>query len=229
MRAWGLLRRRSTVHRRGAHPSSCLGIWGAGSRERTDGGVVARPDTVRARCGRGDSASQQPWPAPPRNARQAPRLGTGRRRRGQRHACDRPRADRCRSLGEAGGGAKLMDNALQRHTDINSLWRAHLRNKGRTGAPRSRTAAAGSRWGSAVRGGKAAPPNPAEREHHRVEGQLSRRRLPRRRRLPGTEGRDRSRRLRISQRADEFQVDRERARTPSPYSAGRCCASPGWT
>ena len=37
-----------------------------------------------------------------------------------------------------GGGAKLMDNALQRHTDINSLWRAHLRNKGRTGAPRSR-------------------------------------------------------------------------------------------
>jgi very-short-patch-repair endonuclease len=37
-----------------------------------------------------------------------------------------------------GGGAKLLDNALQRHTDINSLWRAHLRNKGRTGAPRSR-------------------------------------------------------------------------------------------
>ena len=37
-----------------------------------------------------------------------------------------------------GGGAKLMDNALQRHTDISSLWRAHLRNKGRTGAPRSR-------------------------------------------------------------------------------------------
>jgi very-short-patch-repair endonuclease len=37
-----------------------------------------------------------------------------------------------------GGGAKLMDNALQRHTDLNELWRAHLRNKGRTGAPRSR-------------------------------------------------------------------------------------------
>jgi very-short-patch-repair endonuclease len=37
-----------------------------------------------------------------------------------------------------GGGARLMDNALQRRTDINSLWRAHLRNKGRTGAPRSR-------------------------------------------------------------------------------------------
>ena len=37
-----------------------------------------------------------------------------------------------------GGGAKLMDNALQRHTDLNTLWRAHLRNKGRTGAARSR-------------------------------------------------------------------------------------------
>jgi very-short-patch-repair endonuclease len=37
-----------------------------------------------------------------------------------------------------GGGVTLMDNALQRHTDVNSLWRAHLRNKGRTGAPRSR-------------------------------------------------------------------------------------------
>jgi very-short-patch-repair endonuclease len=37
-----------------------------------------------------------------------------------------------------GGGAKLLDNALQRHTDIGSLWCAHLRNKGRTGAPRSR-------------------------------------------------------------------------------------------
>lgn len=37
-----------------------------------------------------------------------------------------------------GGGARLMDNALQRHVDLASLWRAHLRNKGRTGAPRSR-------------------------------------------------------------------------------------------
>lgn len=39
---------------------------------------------------------------------------------------------------QRGGGAKLMDNALQRHVDLNSLWHAHLRNKGRTGAPRSR-------------------------------------------------------------------------------------------
>lgn len=50
---------------------------------------------------------------------------------------------------QRGGGAKLMDNALQRHVDLNSLWHAHLRNKGRTGAPRSRrllqAAADGSR------------------------------------------------------------------------------------
>ncbi|MDZ4234886.1 MAG: DUF559 domain-containing protein, partial [Dietzia sp.] len=39
---------------------------------------------------------------------------------------------------QRGGGAKLMDNALQRHIDLNSLWRTHLSNKGRTGAPRSR-------------------------------------------------------------------------------------------
>lgn len=39
---------------------------------------------------------------------------------------------------QRGGGAKLMNRALQRHVDLNSLWRAHLRNKGRTGAPRSR-------------------------------------------------------------------------------------------
>ena len=48
-----------------------------------------------------------------------------------------------------GGGPKLMDNALQRHVDLTSLWHAHLRNKGRTGAPRSRrllqAAADGSR------------------------------------------------------------------------------------
>ena len=31
-----------------------------------------------------------------------------------------------------------MDSALQRHVDLLSLWRTHLRNKGRTGAPRAR-------------------------------------------------------------------------------------------
>lgn len=37
-----------------------------------------------------------------------------------------------------GGGPRLMDSALQRHVDVLSLWRTHLRNKGRTGAPRAR-------------------------------------------------------------------------------------------
>lgn len=35
-------------------------------------------------------------------------------------------------------GAKLMDGALQLRVDVNSLWRAHLRNTGRTGAPKAR-------------------------------------------------------------------------------------------
>jgi very-short-patch-repair endonuclease len=39
---------------------------------------------------------------------------------------------------QRGGGAQLLDRALQRRVDLDSLWRAHLRNKGRTGAPRSR-------------------------------------------------------------------------------------------
>src|SRR5690242_3321586 len=33
------------------------------------------------------------------------------------------------------GGAQLMDTALQRHTELRDLWRAHLRNKGRHGSP----------------------------------------------------------------------------------------------
>lgn len=37
-----------------------------------------------------------------------------------------------------GGGAKLMDSALQRHTELHDLWRAHLRNKGRHGSPAAR-------------------------------------------------------------------------------------------
>jgi very-short-patch-repair endonuclease len=37
-----------------------------------------------------------------------------------------------------GGGPKLMDNALQQHTDLRSLWSAHLRNKGRYGSPAAR-------------------------------------------------------------------------------------------
>jgi very-short-patch-repair endonuclease len=36
------------------------------------------------------------------------------------------------------GGAMLMDSALQRHTEMRALWRAHLRNKGRHGSPAAR-------------------------------------------------------------------------------------------
>src|SRR6478609_8796582 len=37
-----------------------------------------------------------------------------------------------------GGGPKLMDSALQRHTDLRALWAAHLGNKGRHGSPAAR-------------------------------------------------------------------------------------------
>jgi very-short-patch-repair endonuclease len=37
-----------------------------------------------------------------------------------------------------GGGAKLMDSALQRHVELRTLWTAHLRNKGRHGSPAAR-------------------------------------------------------------------------------------------
>jgi very-short-patch-repair endonuclease len=37
-----------------------------------------------------------------------------------------------------GGGAKVVDTALQRHTVLPQLWRAHVRNKGRYGSPRAR-------------------------------------------------------------------------------------------
>ncbi|MFI5510086.1 DUF559 domain-containing protein [Mycobacterium sp. NPDC051804] len=37
-----------------------------------------------------------------------------------------------------GGGAELMDRALQGDLDLTQLWRAHLRNKGRHGSPSAR-------------------------------------------------------------------------------------------
>ncbi|ODQ89697.1 DUF559 domain-containing protein [Mycolicibacterium holsaticum] len=39
---------------------------------------------------------------------------------------------------QRGGGAGLLDSALQRHVTLRQLWRAHLRNKGRYGSPRAR-------------------------------------------------------------------------------------------
>lgn len=37
-----------------------------------------------------------------------------------------------------GGGAQLMDSALQRHVDLPELWKAHLNNTGRHGSPAAR-------------------------------------------------------------------------------------------
>jgi very-short-patch-repair endonuclease len=37
-----------------------------------------------------------------------------------------------------GGGAKLVDAALQRQVELRTMWTAHLRNKGRYGSPASR-------------------------------------------------------------------------------------------
>jgi very-short-patch-repair endonuclease len=37
-----------------------------------------------------------------------------------------------------GGGAKIMDSALQRYVELEQLWRVHLRNKGRHGSPAAR-------------------------------------------------------------------------------------------
>lgn len=36
------------------------------------------------------------------------------------------------------GGAKLMDSALQRYVELRTLWKTHLRNKGRHGSPAAR-------------------------------------------------------------------------------------------
>ncbi|WP_237569323.1 DUF559 domain-containing protein [Mycolicibacterium lacusdiani] len=37
-----------------------------------------------------------------------------------------------------GGGPKVMDTGLQRHTTLGALWTAHLRNRGRHGSPAAR-------------------------------------------------------------------------------------------
>ena len=47
-----------------------------------------------------------------------------------------------------GGGPGLMDNALQRHTELPHLWRTHVRNKGRHGSPRARILLQAARDGS---------------------------------------------------------------------------------
>jgi very-short-patch-repair endonuclease len=80
-----------------------------------------------------------------------PRASNGRRRPGTKlRRRDLPPADVVERRGlrltalaltvveaaaRRGGGAKLMDSALQRHVELPQLWRAHLRNKGRHGSP----------------------------------------------------------------------------------------------
>lgn len=83
----------------------------------------------------------------PRASNHRPRFGTRIRRRdlGPADIVER-RGLRVTSLpltvveaaARKGGGAKLMDSALQRHVELRELWRAHLRNKGRHGSPAAR-------------------------------------------------------------------------------------------
>lgn len=42
------------------------------------------------------------------------------------------------AVARRGGSPELMDRSLQRHTELSTLWAAHLRNKGRYGSPRAR-------------------------------------------------------------------------------------------
>ena len=117
---------------------------------------------------------------------------------------------------------------LQRRTDINTLWRAHLRNKGRTGAPRSRMllqAAGGGARSEAERllheilrsanitGWKA---------NYRVGGYRVDVGFPATKLALEVDG------FAFHSGVNEFHVDRS-AKTPSSCWGGRCCASPGWT
>ena len=116
-------------------------VWGYGGRAAASGlaaawwhGVTERPpDIVEITL--------------PRNSHGRSREGTRIRRR------DLKPADIVESRGlqvtslplsvieaavRQGGGAAIMDRALQRHTPLSPLWRAHVRNKGRYGSPRAR-------------------------------------------------------------------------------------------
>jgi very-short-patch-repair endonuclease len=83
----------------------------------------------------------------PRNSHGRTRPGTRVRRRDLKPADVAERRDlRVTSLEltvveaavRAGGGADIMDRALQRDTSLTPLWQAHVRNKGRYGSPRAR-------------------------------------------------------------------------------------------
>lgn len=119
-----------------------VGVWSYGS-EATASGLTAAwwldmtkfaPETVEVTV--------------PRERRLAHRAGTRLRRRdlvgvdvverrGLRVTA--PDLTIVEAASRLGGGARVLDSALQRRqSELPRLWRAHLRNKGRHGAPRSR-------------------------------------------------------------------------------------------
>ena len=127
-----------------------------------------------------------------------------------------------------GGGARLMDSALQRHVDLSALWRAHLRNKGRYGSPAARrllqAASDGARSEAerllikllreaGITGWRTNYPSADMRSTSRFRG----RRWPSR----PTAGR-----FTATKRLSRMTAS---ARTTSRCLAGRCCGSPGWT
>jgi hypothetical protein len=117
---------------------------------------------------------------------------------------------------------ETVDAALQRHIDLRELWRAHLRNKGRHGSPAARrllrVASDGAR---------------SEAEHLLVkllkEGGITgwRTNYP----VGGYQVDVAFPKQKVGWAShsdqEDFQNDRT-GRTPLRFSAGRCCASPGW-
>lgn len=116
-------------------------VWSAGSNATASGLAAAwwhevtkyPPDTVEVTI--------------PRTGHHPPRHGIRLRRRDlDPHDIVERRGLRVTALpltvveaaARRGGGAKLMDSALQRHTELRDLWRVHLRNKGRHGSPAAR-------------------------------------------------------------------------------------------
>ena len=71
-----------------------------------------------------------------------------------------------------GGGARLMDSALQHRVELDQLWRAHLRNKGRYGLTRGAPAAASRCRMEHVQRQNDCWSNSADKQNHRLADQL---------------------------------------------------------
>ena len=71
-----------------------------------------------------------------------------------------------------GGGAKLMDSALQRHVELPQLWRTHLRNKGRHGSPAARRLLQAASDGARSEAERLLVRPLRDKRHHRMENQL---------------------------------------------------------